>query len=305
MLTNLLDRILYKDTFIGRYYIKSTSDKREQLMRFRERFNRKQREIRVEAAKKIAGDAAFEIKKDDGFLILPNSGIPEISQLVERGAAIMSKIDPNTARGNKKEQLLTRLLPKEELRLDSPFIQLVLRKDVIAAISNYLGMIPILNKVDIWYSRSQPGAEYSNSQLHHCDFESDTQLKLFVFINEVTPESGPLYVVDAKSSEMVREKIGYKFGQKIQDPVVEKYVPASEQHAAVGPKGTMVFADTSRCFHYGSRVDRDDQYRIVAMYQFLRPESFGLSLDYKKNSKYNFLATPDMPDYQRLFLGAE
>ena len=303
MLTNVLDRLLYKDTFIGRRYVKATTDKREQLLKFRERFNREALNTRTQVAKEIAGDTGIVIEKDMGFKIMTDHQIPEVDGLVKLGTDIISKVDVEESRGNKKDQLLTRLLGEEHKTLESPFIQLVLRKDVIAAISNYLGMVPILNKVDIWYSR--PSAQLSNSQLHHCDFESYTQMKLFVAISDVTAESGPLTVIDAKASTDLQDKIHYRFGQKIDDKVIEQYVPKEQQYQAIGPKGMMVFADTSRCFHYGSRVDSDDKHRVVAMYQFLRPQSFGLSLDYKKNSPYNYLATPDMPKYQRLFLGAE
>ena len=303
MLTNVLDRLLYKDTFIGRRYVKATDDKREQLLKFRERFSRDARDIRTKAAQEIASEASFAIDQKMGFKILKDHSFPEVDGIVKKGTEIIANVDVDQSRGNKKDQLLTRLLKKEEKTLESPFVQLVLRKDIIAAISNYLGMVPILNKVDIWYSKPSP--QLSNSQLHHCDFESYKQLKLFVAISDVSIESGPLTVVDAKSSADVRKQIGYRFGQKINDEIIEKYVPKDSQHVAVGPKGTMIFADTSSCFHYGSRVETDDKHRVVAMYQFLRPQSFGLSLDFKKNSPYNYLATPDMPLYQRLFLGAE
>lgn len=303
MLIKVLDRVLYKDTFIGRRYVKATSDKREQLLKFRERFNKKQRELRTRAAAELANEATFTIERDMGFKIIPKPTYPEVQAIVAKGTKIIENTDVDTSRGNFKDQLLTRLLPKEEVSLDSPFFQLVLRKDVIAAISNYLGMVPILNKVDIWYSK--PSAELSNSQLHHCDFESHIQLKLFVAISDVEQASGPLTVVDAKNSEIIRQSIKYRFGQKIEDAVIEKYVPAEAQHRGIGKKGTMIFADTSQCFHYGSRVETDDKHRVVAMYQFLRPQSFGLSLDYRKNSPFHHLATPDMPQYQRLFLGAE
>ncbi|MCB0620602.1 MAG: hypothetical protein KDC43_17530 [Saprospiraceae bacterium] len=303
MKLSVLDRALYKDNFIGRRYVKSTAQKRNQLLKFRQMFNRDSLQARMRLAQEIGAEAAVKIEDDLGFHLVQGQPFPEVPSMVEQALEIVRQNDVEALRENKKDQLLTRILKKDQLSLESPFVQFALRKDVVAAVSNYLGMVPVLAKVDIWYSKESE--ELGNSQLHHCDFESERQVKLFIYCTEVTQESGPLVVIDAKRSDLVRDKIGYRYGQKIPDSIIDPIVPPEQQFTAICPKGTMVFADTSRCFHYGSRVQDPDHHRVAILYQFLRPQSFAMPLNFINNSPFSFLAREDMPQYQRQLLGVE
>ncbi len=302
MLIKLLDKALHKDHFIGRHYIKAPAENRKKLLRLRARFHRKDILARRAEAARIADAAFMEIPDDLGFKVLQDYDFPEVPRMLEEALEIVATHDLEKIRKNKKPQLMTGLLKPHWLKLESPFVQFPLRKEVAASISNYLGCVPVITKIDLWYSRYSK--EMSTSQFFHCDYESGRQIKTFIFAKDVEMADGPFTAIGAKRSDDVRKALKYRYGDKIPDEAVNPIVPPEEHVVVTGHKGTMLFGDTSRCFHYGSRVEDPERWRLAVLYQFLRPQSFLLSLNYRKSAPFAFLATPDMPLYQRMMLGA-
>ncbi len=303
MLIKILDKLLHKDHLIGRYYVKAPAEQRKKLLRLRARFHKRDLLARREEAARIADSAFTEIPDDLGFKVLSDCSFPEIPDMLDQALEVVRTRDLEKIRKNKKAQLMTGLLKPHELSLDSPFIRFLLRKEVVAAVSNYLGCIPVVAKVDLWYSRYSSG-EAENSQLFHCDYESGRQLKVFIFAKDVELEDGPFTVISAKRSDDLRRALRYRYGDKIPDSLVEPVVPGEEQVVVTGPRATVLFGDTSRCFHYGSRVRDPKRWRLAVLYQFLRPQSFLMSLDYKRTAPFSFLAHKEMPLYQKMLLGA-
>lgn len=302
---SLLDKAIHKDKFIGKRYVKSTVENREKLMRFREGFNRPTIEARTKLAKEMAGQARYEVKDSDGYLLVPDADFPQLPYMIEHANQVVAENDVESMRKNKKAQLLTGLLKKKNLDMDNPFMQFATSEAIVSSVANYLGLIPVLTKVDIWYSKATGSETFQNSQLHHCDFESYRQLKLFIYCTDVPNESGPLVLIDAEKSNKIQKAIDYRFGQKVEDRIIDPLVPPAEQLVATGKKGTMIFADTSRCFHYGSRVLGEGVPRVAILLQYLRPQSFFLPLKFQNNSPFSDFATADMPQYKRMLLGVE
>ena len=272
-------------------------------MRFRESFNKKDITSRQAFVKEIADAAQYTIPEEKGFKVIKDHQYPEVPELIKDATKIVTENDVEALRINKKTQLLTGLLKKNTLTPDSPYVQFALRKDILATVANYLGVMPVVNRIDVWYSQASP--EVADTQMHHLDWEAKRQVKLFLYVTDVVEETGPFVAMAAKDSETIQKKINYKFGQNIPDEVIDNALADREEMVGIADKGTMIFVDTSRCFHYGSRVQNKATYRTVILLQYLRPQSYAFSLDYKKNSPYRFLATNDMPEYQRLALGAQ
>ncbi len=303
MLIKMLDKLLHKDHLIGRYYVKAPAESRKKLLRLRARFHRKDLLARRKEAARIANAAFTQIPNDLGYKVLFHCNFPEVPQMLEEALEVVRTRDLEKIRKNKKAQLMTGLLKPRELSLNSPLVRFALRKEVVATVSNYLGCVPVVAKIDLWYSRYHSGLP-ENSQLFHCDYESGRQIKVFVFAKEVEEADGPFTVIGAKRSGDLRRALNYRYGAKIPDELVEPVVPKEEHVVVTGPKGTLLFGDTSRCFHYGSRVEDPDRWRLAVLYQFVRPQSFLLSVNYKKSAPFAFLAEEEMPLYQKMLLGA-
>lgn len=240
--------------------------------------------------------APVTIPRDKGYLLCPPEQFAGTSPVIDQARTLALRAD-EAADWSRKAHM-TNLLPDAALTLDSPWLQFALRPDVLAIISNYLGVVPIINQVWVFYSRHVPQPA-SSSQLYHQDTESPSQVKIFMFCNDVTPANGPLTVIDATTSRRLSRMSGYWWrpGRRTSQDL-SKYMDPVPDDALLGPAGTVVFADTDRCFHYGSRIEEGAAPRLVTTWQYLTPLSF------RNNARFRHLAgAPHLTSLQRLALG--
>ena len=79
----------------------------------------------------------------------------------------------------------------------------------------------------------------------------------------------------ASQSQQVRERVSYRYKQRLSDEQVQVASAESLREVAlIGPAGTLAFLDTSRCLHYGSRISSPDARRLVIMLQYITPSAF-------------------------------
>lgn len=261
---------------------------------------------RREMAQKLAAQK-LEIPKEKGFLVLDSSAFPETEQLTQMACERVESFDHSGIK-TRKAQLKQGFIDMNTLTLDSPYMKFALRPDVLTAVSRYLGVVPILVDVDVWQSTYPGTKEYEKSQLYHCDAIDVTQMKIFLYASAVEEEAGPLVVMEAASSQELRDKLDYKFTPariRVSDKEVEDNISAEHIHPIIGEAGTWAFVDTARCFHYGSRCDKGAEPRIVAVFEYYTPGAFVFPIDYRKKAPLKHLATPELEPIQRLALGIE
>lgn len=192
---------------------------------------------------------------------------------------------------------------RKNLDLDHPYMKIALMPEVVSIVSNYMGYIPILSDIQLWHSPNISDAP-EGSQFFHLDYADISQAKLFLLVDEVDKTAGPTTFIDATISRKICMGINYKFSDKdirISDDIVNQYCTPSKHISAVGSSGTLFFADTSRCLHYGSR--HGTRPRNVLMLQYVSPFSFRYSLNFKKDAIFSHLITSKLPKTERLILG--
>jgi hypothetical protein len=128
---------------------------------------------------------------------------------------------------------------------------------VLRIVSDYYGMVPRLQEVGIWLTMPEERDLFS-SQLFHLDKPECALLKLFINLDYTTPETGPLTLLPANVSSKVRratsyEKVYFHEDGRLKDAQVFASCKPSDCVDLSGPSGCGGFADTSHCFHYGSR----------------------------------------------------
>jgi hypothetical protein len=113
-----------------------------------------------------------------------------------------------------------------------------------------------------------------------------------------------MLLLGANTSKTVRRAVRYEYRNRATDEEVFAVAGDHDRHAMVGPAGTVAFVDTSRCFHYGSRVSEGAPPRLVAVLQYLSPFSFRVSRDKKRAAPYRHAAAPTSSVLEQLVLGA-
>jgi hypothetical protein len=178
----------------------------------------------------------------------------------------------------------------------SDLLRFMVSRPIIDAATAYLGIVPKLTGARLCWSPENETAQ--SSQLFHFDYEDFRQVKVFINIFETREDQGPLTFLPADISGRVQGSIGRVLG-RVQDERIYEGGGRGHEIRVMGPPGSGVFLDTSRCLHYGSRFNRRD--RVVLIFQFLRWHS-----SYQSTAPFqvpeNFLSPAPDP-VQKLVLG--
>jgi hypothetical protein len=259
---------------------------------------------RRRSARRCAANADFDIPRNDGYRLLSAGRFAEAEEIVKAARELSDRFEGQLPVSRSGKSFMVPLLDQRSLTRESAYIRFALRPDVVAAVAGYLGVVPVLGHIDVYYSSSADKRMIS-SKLFHCDGDDTSQIKVFILCSDVGPDNGPTVVMDAATSKQVRRTVRYAYRGRVTDEAVRQAVGERQFQAIIGPPGTVGFVDTSRCFHYGSRVKDDAVPRLVTIIQFLTPFSFMLPHDYRRGALYRHLATSACTELDRAVLGAK
>ena len=196
------------------------------------------------------------------------------------------------------KEFLISIIRDEEVFQHPGVMELALSQPILRLASKYLGSVPMLSGVRLWYT--PPNSTAVDSQLFHCDREDERQLKVLVNITDTTRENGPFTVLPAASSERAKSAVGYSYKDyRLSDEQVWSTVDQSEAISLIGPRGSANCVDTSRCLHYGSRQNTEP--RLLLMVQYTRYLAPNVTLPYWKPEHAS--SPMELNDMQRLALG--
>jgi len=243
------------------------------------------------------------IPRERGFLVVPPGAFAETGEMVRDARQALAQFDATAPpSGKNRKRFLQNVIDASKLAGDAAAVRFALRDDILAAVSDYLRTVPFLTSIQVFHSDTVDGVPTS-SQLYHCDGDDVTQVKIFVYCSDVDTASGPLTVLDADATSQVQRSTRYWYRHRLTDEQVDGVVGSGHQYPILGPAGTAAFVDTSRCFHFGSRVAPGAPARLVTMIQYQTPYSFMLPTSAQTSLPFRRLLTPEMSRLQRQVLG--
>ena len=131
----------------------------------------------------------------------------------------------------------------------------IIADSFIDIVTKYLGTLPILDTFQMWYSPND-NEKSIGSQLLHRDGEDFKQVKIFIPIEEVKMENGPLHLINKKESEklyknLIKKNLITRRNQKIDDKYTKEF--NFTFHKILLNKDQCALVDTCACYHFGSR----------------------------------------------------
>jgi len=147
---------------------------------------------------------------------------------------------------------------------ESALAKLAVHPEILVPITKYFDMLPILAAATVCRSPNATLIDQS-SQMFHLDPEDLTQIKLFIYLNDVDDETGPFTAVSSDLSARMIAELDYGIG-RLTDEQVAKVVGPHKARPFLGPAGTGIFCDTNRCFHFGSRPGKRPRDMLFFMY---------------------------------------
>jgi hypothetical protein len=277
-------------------------------------------------------DADFHLDEDTGYLRLDPGDIPGIDAVVAQGLELRAMLGEKALRRteSKRRKKFNFLKPEayeDPAIVDSPLFRLALQPRLVAAVSNYLGYVPVLATANFWYNpnsfavRDEDIPELYNGAhtlLSHLDWADNRIVKVFVHCTPVSSSSGPIQIMSPADSAYVRKKSSYSYvrtrnssadpgntnGLYLQDAVLRDLLGGEPSTTALtGAPGTVYLADPASCFHYGGRNTSVEQDRLLAILLYLRPGALKLATKHEGVLPFGHLSSPRMSLIDRLVLG--
>jgi hypothetical protein len=116
--------------------------------------------------------------------------------------------------------------------------------------------------------------------MFHLDPEDVVSHKVFVHMTDVDDGCGPFHALDADATQKILSAVSYRGVDRVSDAQVKDMVGWGAVGKFCGPAGTVVFADTTRCLHFGGRPREPGKpLRYMLVYQYLLPTSFLFPID--------------------------
>ena len=137
------------------------------------------------------------------------------------------------------------------------FFNVATSPELVAAVTDYLGIMPQLRNISILFSR--PGDGLFSSKQFHLDKLDCGMVGLWVNVIDTSSENGPFTFVPAHTSQRVCRRYGYErqtfvSHTRISDEEMKDVVSPDEVIPVQGSvQGNTWLVDTSRCFHMGGR----------------------------------------------------
>ena len=156
----------------------------------------------------------------------------------------------------------------KKIEIDSDLQKVV--EGLLPIVSNYIGSLPVLHSANYWFSPNTNNEE-GRSQSWHMDSEDSRQLKIFIPVEEICTNSGPINIMPADLSytvykKLYKEKIIKKRNVKISDNLIDQYLNEDNYSNPIKLKiDEIAFLDTCRCYHYGSRKSKKSR-KLISLH---------------------------------------
>lgn len=247
--------------------------------------------------------ADLRLDRRDGYAVLAPGSVANTDEIIALSLSLFAeKQRQMQAAGgsstSKKWAFLRSILTNQDLADNPALVDFALSDALLCLVTNYLGTIPHLNRIDLLYSVNHGGEEAISSQIYHLDPEGTRQAKLFMNLRDVGPEEGPFTFIPASETTRIVNAIRQR---RLEDTPMAAGRYSDDELAAVGgldkaisvdgPKGSAALVDTSRCLHFGSRV-QPGTYRLCLYIQYCTSREHGNLFDASRhvNDPVRYLA---------------
>jgi hypothetical protein len=243
----------------------------------------------------------FTIPEDQGFVLWAPKSFPLLDSAIAEAKAVFDAADLPAIKKTIAADKSFAGVPFD-LTPESPIVRLATHPRLLKPLAQYLGVVPILQYVQLMYSPNDRKAENS-AQAFHLDGQDVRSLQVFVYLDDVTEDNGPVTVVNAAASERLARTLRYRktpTTKRVDDETVRRIVGDGNLRVMTGKAGSVCIFDGDRCFHFGSR--KATKPRRILQYEYVSPFAFVLPRRWWEGLRYTHLGRSDAPDWERSVL---
>src|SRR5207247_885759 len=218
------------------------------------------------------------IEMKDGWALDTSMSLSHLDHVLEDSDKIIAERsgERRSSKGAYRSYTQDICTPEDSERYPS-FLDFATSSDVLSVVSHYLQSIPALSTtlppgIRVMESNAafddQPDKPH-DSQLYHMDYYSLPLVYILVLLRDTTPKHGPWTFLPRGVSQKTRRALNYwsrQRGYRVSDEDIYSVVDRNEAIEFCYPRGTVLFIESSGCFHYGSRNSIKPRFQLMLGY---------------------------------------
>lgn len=213
----------------------------------------------------------------DGWAIDTSGTLPHLSELLEQAGEIVSERGGKT-HSDVQQPFLRNIMFPGDMEKYPALLDFITSHEVMGTVMDYMKTVPVFSQTrppGVRFMESNdaldPGSDgpYRASQFYHLDVHDTPLVYVLVLIEDVTMDGGPWTFLPMSTSDRAVEALRYQekgVPYRVTDEAMYNVVDPAEAITFAYPKGTVLFIDSSRCFHYGSRKAIDPRFQLMYAY---------------------------------------
>jgi len=222
----------------------------------------------------------------DGWALDTSGSLPHLEELISDAARIIDERG-GVMRGGGERSFFQQIMTDEHVARYPSILAFGTSSALLRTVIDYMKLIPTLSVskplgIRLAESDERLGeplhGRYRQSQLYHRDYHAQPMVYAIVALRDITAQSGPFTILPAAASDRASEALRYgERGSPYRVPDARMYEVARREDIFefACPRGSVLFVDSSRCFHYGSRDAKIPRYQMMYAYVPVRRSDFG------------------------------
>jgi hypothetical protein len=215
---------------------------------------------------------------NDGWVIDTSLSLPHLDRVLEDSEKIIAeRSGTRPSLEDTYRSYFQDLWNDEDAEKYPSVMDFATSSDLIATVADHIQCIPALSTTlppGIRFVESNAAYDVQpdkpkDSQLYHIDYYSRPNVYVIVLLRDTTPENGPWTFFPASVSQKAAKSLGYwgkKRGYRVSDEEVYSVADRKDAIEFCYPRGTVLFTDSSACFHYGSRNSIKPRFQLMIGY---------------------------------------
>lgn len=218
------------------------------------------------------------IELHDGWAVDSSMALPHLDRILNDAETIIAERSGvrRSTQGTYRSYFQDVWTPDDLERFPS-FLDFATSSELLSTVAHYLKSIPVLSATlpsGIRFVESnsafddRPDSAH-DSQLYHIDYYSLPNVYVLVLLRDTTPEHGPWTFLPRSVSKRAAEALGNwgpGMGYRFTDEQVYAVADRKEVVEFCGPRGTVLFTESSGCMHYGSRNSIKPRFQLMLGY---------------------------------------
>ncbi len=246
----------------------------------------------------------------DGYALDTSQTLPHLDALLNEADTVIEERGGKTPPDETYRAFFRHLTTVEDLKRFPVLIDFVTSSALLKTVCEYLHFIPCLPKElppGVRFVESSTATDAlahlppRDSQLTHMDPYDTPEVYVIVVLRDITPDHGPFcFFPESVSQKAARELRYWQRGRpfRLSDEEFYGVVSKSERIELTYPRGTVLFIDPSRCFHYGSRNCTKPRHQL--MFALASPCRCDFSETFR--ARYQFPIAPTDSRLRRMVL---